>query len=144
MPARKRSERLRRAILISQAVAALTITQSALRFVRLHTARRWLLRVFQFGSRPRREIGIDDLSRAIESAKRRCPVSTTCLGEALVAEALFKRNGYEPVLCFGAGRSEGRFEAHAWLEQDHVVVVGGPQSVVARYTRFPEIGHLIR
>ena len=125
----------------AEALAALVVTQIALRFCHFRSVRRVLLAVGeQFGTRRPLESGV--LLWAISAAKRRCPVRSTCLGEALVAEALFRQHGYKPTLCMGAARREGRFEAHAWLEQDHAVVVGGPAEIVEQYTRFPEIASL--
>jgi hypothetical protein len=125
----------------AEALAALAITQAALRFCRFQTVRRALLAAANLGQRiHRRPIDTGTLVWAMRTAGRRCPLRSTCLGEALVAEALLHQYGYNPVLCIGAARREGRFEAHAWLEQDNAVVIGGPAGVVEQYTRFREIG----
>jgi len=125
------------------ALPALAITQGALRFCRFQTVRRTLLGLARIGAGIRRrpvETGI--LIWAVGAAARRCPIRSTCLGEALVAEALLQRYGHKPVLCIGAKRRDGRFEAHAWLEQDDAVLIGGPAAFIEQYTRFPEIGSL--
>jgi hypothetical protein len=124
-----------------EALAALVLTQAALRFCHFRSVRRVLLAVAE-RFRTRRPLESGTLLWAMSAAKRRCPVASTCLGEALVAEALFRQHGYNPTLCMGAARREGRFEAHAWLEQDQAVVIGGPAEVVKQYTRFPEIASL--
>jgi hypothetical protein len=63
----------------------------------------------------------------------------TCLAVALAAEALMKKHGHGTVLCLGAKRERGRFAAHAWLERDNSVVIGGPKELTLEYSRFSEI-----
>jgi len=45
------------------------------------------------------------------------------------------RHGYPVMLRIGVARSEeGEFEAHAWIESDGVIVIGGAKSTLGRYT----------
>ena len=125
----------------AEALAALIVTQVALRFCHFRSVRRVLWGMAEV-LRARRPLESSALLWAMSAAKRRCPVRSTCLGEALVAEALLRQHGYSPTLCMGAARRGGRFEAHAWLEQDDAVVIGGPAEMVKQYTRFPEIASL--
>lgn len=138
MPRRDRAE----VAAAAQAAGALAITQAALRFLRFQTVRRVLLRVAQASRLVDRRLEAGTLIWAVKAAARRCPLRSTCLGEALVAEALLRRHGYTPVLCIGAARSASRFQAHAWLEMNDGVIIGGPASVIEQYTRFPEISSL--
>jgi hypothetical protein len=63
---------------------------------------------------------------------------TTCLVRALAAQALLARRGHASQLRLGVARGSGRaFEAHAWLEQDGRVLVGGPLD--GRYVPFPAL-----
>lgn len=78
----------------------------------------------------------DDVVRALSSAIRR--VSGTCLSNALAAQALLGRYGHPSILRIGAALTDGNFTAHAWVEHDREVVVGGPESVVRQYTPFPQ------
>ena len=116
---------------VAKALPALAITQATLRFCRFRTVRRALLAAANIGRRIHRRT----LVWAIRTAGGRCPLRSTCLGEALVAEALLHQYGYNTMLCIGGARREGRFEAHAWPEQDNAVVIGGPAVVVEQYTR---------
>ena len=85
------------------------------------------------------------LIRASVSAGLHSPVGTTCLAGALVAKALLDRHGYESKMRLGVRRgADGQFAAHAWVERDHKVVVGGTASEIACYTPVPEMEHLIR
>lgn len=64
---------------------------------------------------------------------------TTCLVRALAARALLGRHGHASELKLGVAGGGGRaFEAHAWLEHDGRVVIGGP--VDARYVSLPALG----
>jgi len=81
----------------------------------------------------------EQIIRAVERSKERLGPAYTCLAVALTTEALLTQHGYESVLCVGAKRAEGTFEAHAWIERDGAVVVGGPKEVTLQYTRFPRI-----
>lgn len=77
-------------------------------------------------------------------AARRCPLGSTCLTRALVARLLFSRSGYDSRLCIGAARGpQGEFEAHAWLESNGRVILGGDEEDVHRYRAFDRVDHLI-
>lgn len=81
---------------------------------------------------------------AAVSAGRHCPIGTTCLATALVAQAMMQHHGYEAKLRIGVRRDgKGAFAAHAWLEREGKVIVGGPAEVVAAYAVMPEMEHLI-
>jgi hypothetical protein len=58
-----------------------------------------------------------------------------CLAQALAAHLLLVRRGFPAQLRVGVARGErGQVEAHAWVESDHRVVVGGSVTELARYT----------
>lgn len=66
---------------------------------------------------------------AVGSASRVVPRST-CLVQALAAHDLCRRFGYHPRLRLGARRdAAGQLEAHAWLELEDDVVVGGVEDL---------------
>ena len=60
---------------------------------------------------------------AVELASRYVP--TTCLSRALSAQVLLARRGYPVLLHFGAVKDGERFLAHAWLESEGQVLIGG-------------------
>lgn len=60
---------------------------------------------------------------AVELASRYVPA--TCLSRALSAQVLLARRGYPVLLHFGAVKEGERFLAHAWLESEGQVVIGG-------------------
>jgi hypothetical protein len=77
-------------------------------------------------------------------AARRCPIGSTCLTRALVARLLFSRSDYESRLCIGVARNpQGEFEAHAWLERNGQIILGGTEEDVDRYRAFDRVDELI-
>lgn len=58
-----------------------------------------------------------------------------CLVEALAAQVLLARRGYPARLRLGVAAGErGKVRAHAWVETDGSVVIGGSPSELGRYT----------
>jgi hypothetical protein len=71
---------------------------------------------------------VRQLTRAIVIASRVIP-NATCLTQALAAQRLLARYGYESNLRFGVAKTDdGKLKAHAWIERSGQVVLG----------RFPE------
>jgi hypothetical protein len=65
------------------------------------------------------------VGRAVARASA-CIPGASCLPQALTAQFLLERRGYSPVLRIGMARgSEGRPAAHAWVEHQSVVILGG-------------------
>ena len=133
-------------MLFIQALCGTLLTRVALRVVALPRARRLVRRCFWAGSPlpPARQASADQAVWAAISAGRHSPLGTTCLTTALVAQALLRRHGYEAKLQIGVRRDvNGAFTAHAWLEREGRVIVGGPAEMVAAYAPMPEMEHLI-
>ena len=58
-----------------------------------------------------------------------------CLAQALATQTLLGRRGYQPCIQFGVTRGDDRqIEAHAWVECDGLIVSGGPESELVRYS----------
>ena len=89
----------------------------------------------EFGaSQTRGPIFPDRVVWAVMVASRYAPAAT-CLTQALATKVLLSRNGYHAVVRIGVARSEaGEFQAHAWVESDGSVVIGGSESSLKRYT----------
>lgn len=62
---------------------------------------------------------------AVDVADRRTPGAARCLERALVAERLLVRRGQDATLRFGIDGAVPGATAHAWVESDGEVVVGG-------------------
>ncbi|MEM1115077.1 MAG: lasso peptide biosynthesis B2 protein [Bacteroidota bacterium] len=73
---------------------------------------------------------------AVDAVARRVVRQRPCLTQALVARHLLRRHGVESSLQIGAARDkDGAFRAHAWLEWEGEIVIGG-QASSAAYTSF--------
>ena len=61
--------------------------------------------------------------------------AATCLTQALVTKILLQRYGYPAVVRIGVTRgATGRFLAHAWVETNGSIVIGGSVNLLKRYT----------
>jgi len=65
-----------------------------------------------------------DIVSAIETASLYAP-APSCLVRALAASWLLRLNGFNPVLRYGVMRVRNGLDAHAWIEIDGRVVLGG-------------------
>lgn len=92
-----------------------------------------------------RKRSVDDpetqlLARAVRRAARFVP-GATCLPQALAGYVLFARHGAPCAIRIGVRKSADRaLEAHAWLEREGRVVVGGPVS--PEFVPFPSLDQL--
>ncbi len=73
---------------------------------------------------------------AVIAADRFVPRST-CLVRALAGQVLLARCGHASELRLGVTGGRAAFEAHAWLEHDGRVLLGGP--IEGRYTPLPPL-----
>ena len=65
---------------------------------------------------------------AVTAASRRIPRST-CLVQAVALHYLLTRAGHASSIHIGVKKPDGRnFEAHAWVELDHEILIGGSPS----------------
>lgn len=62
------------------------------------------------------------------AAAGRYVLKATCLVKALAGQALLARRGHAARLCIGVAKPAGRLEAHAWLECEGRVLLGGSEA----------------
>jgi len=80
------------------------------------------------GTRGGGQAPINRVATAVTVASRYVPAAT-CLTQALATQVLLRRCGYSANLRIGVARSEaGEFQAHAWVECQGEVVIGGVQA----------------
>ena len=65
---------------------------------------------------------------AVEAVGRRLLGDKPCLVQALVAQRLLRQGGYETLLHLGVSKEGQTLLAHAWLEREGYVVIGGGRS----------------
>ncbi len=127
-----------RALLV-QAVSWLGATRVALWVLPFRLVRRLLAQTARpsaarRGARPSRH----RLVWAVSLGRRVVP-SSTCLVQALAAEALFIQHGYPADVRIGVMKDEARgLIAHAWVESDGCIVVGD-SSDLSLYAPLPPL-----
>ena len=67
---------------------------------------------------------------AVEAVGRRLLGSKPCLTQALVARRMLRQGGIDAILRIGVTKDGRELLAHAWLEHDGRVVIGGGASPV--------------
>lgn len=74
---------------------------------------------------------------AVEVVSRRLPMTDNCLVRAVATLSILRRRGLPGELRLGVARETGReFEAHAWVECEGEILVGGEEA--ARFTLLQE------
>jgi hypothetical protein len=82
----------------------------------------------------RRSIG--EVAWAVEAASRRIPAAT-CLTQGLATQVMLGQLGQRSELRLGVARSaQGQFEAHAWVETQGRIVIGG---AIKGFERFAQL-----
>jgi hypothetical protein len=78
---------------------------------------------------------IDRLRWAVTLTSRYVP-RATCLTQALVAKVLLSQCGYSAHVRVGVARDASeQLQAHAWVESEGRIAIGGSQGYLKRYTR---------
>jgi len=70
------------------------------------------------------ELSVEDIIWSVEIASK-FVLDSTCLTQALASKRLLSWNGYISALWIGVDSCNG-FAAHAWIERDGRVILGGP------------------
>jgi hypothetical protein len=77
---------------------------------------------------------------AVLTVAKHIPWAATCLVQAFAGQALLRREGYSSELRIGVARqADAELKAHAWVESDGMIVLGGPAAVVDQYRQFPSM-----
>ena len=76
----------------------------------------------------------DRVAWAVTVASRYLP-AVTCLTQALATQTLLSWYGHPTNLRIGVMKDEsGQLQAHAWVESEGAIVIGGPETQLQRYT----------
>lgn len=76
---------------------------------------------------------------AVAVASRYMPGGVKCLARALATQVLLGRRGHRTQLRIGVAKSSGgQLEAHAWVESQGTIVIGGLKDL-ARFTPLPTL-----
>lgn len=80
----------------------------------------------------------EQISWAIRVVGRYLPGTGNCLVQSLAAQTMLARRGYSSHLRIGVAKDKvGKFNAHAWVECDGKIVIGGAGA--SQYTAFPPL-----
>jgi hypothetical protein len=70
---------------------------------------------------------VEKIAWAVQTSARYIP-KATCLTQALAAQILLRRRGFQADLHIGVARdSSKQFQAHAWIVSDGKVIIGGAE-----------------
>lgn len=80
------------------------------------------------------------VARTVERASRRLLGENACLTQALTSQLILKRRGINARLRIGVQKNEqGIMQAHAWVENDGLVVIGGRAVDLKSYIPLPDL-----
>ncbi len=102
------------------------------------TVRRLLGRLRRPAGADRRsdELSSERIAWAVDVAGKRIPGGGNCLVQAFATQVLLDRRRRTSRLRIGVAKdAQGNLEAHAWVESDGIVIIGG--SDVSRFVAFP-------
>lgn len=125
--------------LLGQAFRVLWLIRLILSIVPFGTARKLLGRLRGTGvPQPGGKPSAGRIVWAVLAASRYVPRTRTCFPRALAVHTLLTRHGLTSELRVGVAREgDGALEAHAWVECDGRVVIGGGE--LDRYVAFPDV-----
>ena len=114
--------------LLIRAAVLLQVISVGMRLLPFRTLRRLIVlaQMNRADSRSADRLPVERIAGAVEAADRHMPGEKTCLTQALAAQTLLVRQGYPALLHIGAAKGEeGQLQAHAWVESEGRVVIGG-------------------
>lgn len=119
--------------LVVEAVCLLGLIRVALPLLSFATLRRWLDRC---AARRSTKVSATPplIAWAVKAASRRVPVTQTCLTEALAADVMLRRRGYDSDLRLGVRKRHDHsqhLDGHAWVACGGDVVIGDVDDLAA-------------
>lgn len=126
--------------LLFSTILLLSTIRLGLRLLRFQTLQHLLIKMIPRTTvLPLEQASVNKVVWAVEVVSRYMPGGVKCLARALATQVLLGRRGYMTQLRIGVAKSEaGQLEAHAWVESQGRIVIGGLESL----TRFTPLGTL--
>jgi len=113
--------------LLFQTSLWLVTIKLGLKIFRFQTVREFLSRVSR-QENPEidpQQASLEKVVWAIERTSRNLPEAINCLPQALTAQVMLNRRGYQSEMIIGAKRNQdSQLQAHAWVEYQGNVIVG--------------------
>lgn len=118
--------------LLAESVLALAFVRLGLNFLRFQTLRQVLKKLSTGGKQeapPERRL-IKKVIWSVNKVSTYVPFFRNCLNRALATQVLLGRRGQEVDLRIGVARDPGgNLRAHAWIESDGQIVLGGTDDI---------------
>lgn len=103
------------------------------------TWRRLVARMTQTTKELPTQVSLNKVVWAVAVASRYMPGEVKCLAQALATQILLAQLGYQTQLRIGVAKGErGQLKAHAWVESQGKIVIGGLKNL-GHYTPLPEV-----
>lgn len=128
--------------LILKAIPLLTIIRLGLFFIPLKTYLRLITGLAERSPRKPSPYAqsVDVEMWALESVGKYILGDAPCLTQSLAAQWVLTRYKLPSELCIGVAKDDqGKFVAHAWVECDGRVVIGGTEEDLQRYSRLSSL-----
>jgi hypothetical protein len=129
-------------LLLAEALLTVSAVRVALWLFPFRFVHGWLSRIKRdlLSRRIRIHSGVGRVVWAVRVVSRVVP-RATCLTQAIAAQLLLALAGEPSTLRIGvARRDKGAFEAHAWIEHDDTIIIGG--STRKGFTPLPELSEV--
>ena len=128
-------------ILVIQMTMLLLLLRVGLKIFKLSTIRRWFNWIAsRFPSPTGSENYQESVIWAATVIGRRVLGEGPCLAQALAVQILLSRKQLHTELCIGVAKDgSGNLVAHAWVEKDGQIVIGGSEQELKRYTPLPDL-----
>jgi hypothetical protein len=124
--------------LLLKASTVLCVVRIGLWTLPFARVRRLLAKTASEGSQPNGGPSVDRVTWAVSTAARYVPRSS-CLVQALTIKRLLAGLGHEAELHIGVAKDDkGHLEAHAWVEREGKILLGGLPDL-SRYTPLPPL-----
>jgi hypothetical protein len=80
--------------------------------------------------RDRRQVAVEDIAWAIETAAQLLPWRVVCIEKGLAGQRMLRAAGANAILHYGARHTveNARLEAHVWVTVDDHAVIGGEEA----------------
>ncbi len=93
--------------------------------------------------RPDPRINQQKIGWAVNAAGKYSLGDNSCLTQALTGLILLNRHGHDAKLRLGVMKDPAKgISAHAWVECDGDIVIGGTHADISKYTPLPELSRL--
>lgn len=112
--------------LLVETALLMSAVRLGLRFWSFAALRRWLESLHAVPPSASAGLPVATILWAVEVVSWRMPGGVKCLARALTTQTLLRRRGWKTDLRIGVAKAEnGQLEAHAWVEHDGRILIGG-------------------